>query len=109
MVKGFFSYLYLVLDIYSRKLVGWQVFEEKSSALAADLMVDICCWENIQRDQVTLHSDNGSPMKGATLLATLAAERNQLLMVTGLTSNTQKSVFKTTAYSGEREHSIRPS
>ncbi len=75
MVKGFFFYLYLVLDIDSRKLVGWQVFEEESSALAADLMVDIGCRENIQRDQVTLHSDNGSPMKGATLLATLAGVR----------------------------------
>ncbi len=71
MVMGFFFYLYLVLDIDSRKLVGWQVFEEASSALAADLMVDIGCRGNIQRDQVTLHSDNGSPMKGATLLATL--------------------------------------
>lgn len=71
MVKGIFFYLYLVMDIYSRKIVGWQVYEEESSALAADLMVDICSRENIARHQVTLHSDNGSPMKGATLLATL--------------------------------------
>ena len=71
MVRGLFFYLYLVMDIYSRKIVGWQVFEEESSALAADLMVDISCRERIQRDQLTLHSDNGSPMKGATMLATL--------------------------------------
>lgn len=70
-VKGAFLYLYLVMDIYSRKIVGWQVHEEESSALAADLMIDICQQENIKRDQVTLHSDNGSPMKGATILATL--------------------------------------
>ncbi|MEE8059015.1 MAG: DDE-type integrase/transposase/recombinase [Pseudomonadales bacterium] len=70
-VKGIFFYLYLVMDIYSRKIVGWQVFAEESSALAADLMVDICLRENIKRRQVTLHSDNGSPMKGATMLATL--------------------------------------
>lgn len=70
-VKGIFFYLYLVMDIYSRKIVGWQVFEEESSALAADLMVDICWRENVKRHQVTLHSDNGSPMKGATMLATL--------------------------------------
>lgn len=70
-VKGVFLYLYLVMDIYSRKIVGWQVHEEESSALAADLMIDICQQENIKRDQVTLHSDNGSPMKGATMLATL--------------------------------------
>ena len=70
-VRGIFLYLYLVMDIYSRKVVGWQVYEEESSALAADLMTDICRREGVKRDCVTLHSDNGSPMKGATLLATL--------------------------------------
>jgi len=70
-VRGLFYYLYLVMDIYSRKIVGWQVYEQESSALAADLMIDICCREGIAREQVTLHSDNGSPMKGATMLATL--------------------------------------
>ena len=59
------------MDIYSRKIVGWQVYEEESSALAGDLMTDICQREDVAPDQVTLHSDNGSPMKGATLLATL--------------------------------------
>jgi len=70
-VKGIFLYLYLVMDIYSRKIVGWQVYEEESSTLAGELMVDICRRESILPDQVVLHSDNGSPMKGATMLATL--------------------------------------
>lgn len=70
-VKGIFLYLYLVIDIYSRKIVGWQIHHEELSALAADLMTDICYREKIKRNQVTLHSDNGSPMKGATMLATL--------------------------------------
>jgi len=70
-VRGVFLYLYLVLDIYSRKIVGWQVHEEERSALAADLMVDICHQEGVDCHQVTLHSDNGSPMKGATMLSTL--------------------------------------
>lgn len=70
-VKGSFFYLYLVLDIFSRKIVGWQVHSDELSALAADLMTDICSREKVKRDQVTLHSDNGSPMKGATMLATL--------------------------------------
>ncbi len=72
-VLGLFFYLYLVMDIYSRKIVGWQVYERESSALAADLMTDICQREGVKRNQVTLHSDNGSPMKGATMLATLQA------------------------------------
>ncbi len=70
-VKGFFVYLYLVMDIYSRKIVGWQVYEDESSTLAGELMTDICQREGIASNQVTLHSDNGSPMKGATMLATL--------------------------------------
>jgi len=70
-VRGLFFYLYLVMDIYSRKIVGWQVYEAESSALAADLMTDICHRERVPPGQVTLHSDNGSPMKGASLLATL--------------------------------------
>ncbi len=70
-IKGVFLYLYLVMDIYSRKIVGWQVYENESSAQAAELMTDICQKEGIKPNQVTLHSDNGSPMKGATMLATL--------------------------------------
>ena len=67
------------MDIYSRKVVGWQVYETESSDLASEVMRDLCKRENtgwpraIAPDQVVLHSDNGSPMKGATMLATLQA------------------------------------
>ena len=70
-VKGAFYYLYLVLDIYSRKIVGWEVAEQETSNIASRVVKDAYESENISKDQVTLHSDNGSPMKGATLLATL--------------------------------------
>lgn len=70
-IKGMFYYLYLVMDIYSRKIVGWQVYTQELSSHAANLMTDICARENIKPKQVTLHSDNGGPMKGATMLATL--------------------------------------
>ena len=70
-VKGLYFYLYLFMDVYSRKVVGWQVYEEESSDLAGEVMSDLCKRENIAPDQVVLHSDNGSPMKGATMLATL--------------------------------------
>ena len=63
--------LYMVMDIYSRKIVGWQVYEKESSALAADLMTDICYREGVEADQVTLHSDNGAAMRGEVLLVTL--------------------------------------
>jgi transposase InsO family protein len=70
-VKGLFFYLYLVMDIYSRKIVGWQVHDNEASTLASELMIDICTREKISPKQIALHSDNGSPMKGATMLATL--------------------------------------
>ena len=70
-VMGIYFYLYLFMDIYSRKIVGWQVYETESSELASEVMRDICVREKIAPKQVVLHSDNGSPMKGATMLATL--------------------------------------
>jgi len=70
-VKGLFFYLYLVMDVYSRKIVGWQVHAEECNALAGDLILDIAEREGLAPGQVVLHSDNGGPMKGATMLATL--------------------------------------
>lgn len=72
-VKGIYFYLYMFIDIYSRKVVGWQVYRDENSDLAAAILRDICALEKIRPDQVILHSDNGSPMKGATMLATLQA------------------------------------
>lgn len=72
-VMGSYFYLYLFMDIYSRKIVGWQIYDAESSELAAEVVRDICAREHIAPNQVVLHSDNGSPMKGATMLATLQA------------------------------------
>jgi putative transposase len=70
-IKGVHYYLYLFMDIFSRKIVGWQVYESESSEQASQVMIDICLRENIVANQVVLHSDNGSSMKGASMLATL--------------------------------------
>ena len=70
-IKGIFFYLYLIMDIYSRKIVGWQVYDRESAEYASDVLEAACIKEDIKKDQVILHSDNGSPMKGATMLATL--------------------------------------
>lgn len=70
-IRGQFFYLYLFLDLFSRKIVGWQVYAEESSVLASGIMRDICRREGVARHQLILHSDNGGPMKGATMLATL--------------------------------------
>jgi len=68
-VKGLYFYLYMVMDIFSRKIVGWQVHDCESSSYAADLIEDIARRENINKNQLVIHSDNGGPMKGATLRA----------------------------------------
>ena len=70
-IRGVYYYLYLFLDIFSRKIVGWEVHDNESSALSSRLLVNICAREGVRRDQVTLHSDNGGPMKGATMLVTM--------------------------------------
>jgi transposase InsO family protein len=70
-VRGTFYYLYLVLDIWSRKIVGWEVYEEESMDLASDLATRASTAEGIRPGELVLHSDNGGPMKGATMLATL--------------------------------------
>lgn len=70
-VKGVFFYLYVFLDVYSRKIVGWQVYEQESAQYAADILEATCLTEKIQKECLILHSDNGSPMKGATMLVTL--------------------------------------
>jgi putative transposase len=70
-VRGLFFYLYLFVDIFSRKVVGWQVFDCESAEKAAALLEDICRRQGISANQITVHSDNGGPMKGETMLATM--------------------------------------
>lgn len=70
-VRGMFFYLYLILDIYSRKIVGWEVFEAESAEYAARVVQQACRREGITNPPRVLHSDNGAPMKGATGLSTL--------------------------------------
>lgn len=70
-LRGRFFYLYLFMDVFSRKIVGYQVYDRESSENAADVLEEICRKESINQKQLILHSDNGSPMKGATMLVTL--------------------------------------
>lgn len=70
-VLGLFFRLYMVMDIYSRKIVCWEVHETESAEHAATLIEKACWAEHIRQDGLVLHSDNGSPMKGATMLAKL--------------------------------------
>ena len=70
-VRGVFFYLYLIMDVYSRKIVGWEVYDSESAEQAAGVAHKAHLREGIGAQPLVLHSDNGSPMKGATMLATL--------------------------------------
>jgi putative transposase len=71
LVQGLFFYLYLIMDIYSRKIVGWCVHDAESSDYAAELIKQSCLDEHVIEAQLVLHSDNGSPMKGITMIVML--------------------------------------
>lgn len=70
-VKGRYFYLYLIMDLFSRKIVGWEVFAEESAEHASSVFRKAYLREGVTGQLLRLHSDNGSPMKGATMLATL--------------------------------------
>ena len=71
-VRGMFFYLYLFMDLYDRSIVGFEVYEEESAHLAAKLVERISLAQRrLSIQDLKLHSDNGSPMRGATMLATL--------------------------------------
>lgn len=70
-IAGMFFYLYLIVDIYSRKIVGWEVHERESADLAAVLIQQAVLAEGCIARPLVLHADNGSPMKGATMKTTM--------------------------------------
>ena len=70
-VSGMFFYLYLIVDIFSRKIVGWEVHERESADLAAALIRQAVLAEGCIARPLVLHADNGSPMKGATMKVTM--------------------------------------
>lgn len=100
-IKGIYYYLYLIEDIFSRMIVGWCIEEVESADHAARLIEQTCTRQSVQRWQVHLHSDNGSPMKGSSMLAKL-----QMLGVMPSFSRPQvsndnpfsESLFKTLKY-----------
>lgn len=70
-VKGLHFYLYLILDIFSRKIVGWEIHDVESAGNASTLIRKTHLKESVRDNPLVLHSDNGSPMKGSSMLETL--------------------------------------
>jgi putative transposase len=77
--KRSFYYLYVIMDIYSRYVVGWLVAERESAALASRLIWESCQRQGLGRDQLTIHSDRGPSMRSKTvaqLMADLAVTKS---------------------------------
>ena len=72
-IRGVFCYLYLIIDVWSRKIVGASVHESESSELASELVAQVVGVEGAEPTKLAIHQDNGGPMKGSSLKATLEA------------------------------------
>lgn len=70
--KWTYFYLYVILDVYSRYVVGWMIAERESADLAEDLIAQTCTRQGIERGQLTLHADRGSAMTSKTVAMLLA-------------------------------------
>ena len=70
-VRGVFWYLYLIMDIWSRRIMGWAVHPTQRDAHAATLFTAACHEPAVSPAGLVLQADDGSPMKGATMLVTL--------------------------------------
>jgi len=69
-ILGMFYYLYLIVDIYSRKIVGWEVHDCESAELAATLVTQAVWAEGCSLKPLVLHADNGSPPSHACCACT---------------------------------------
>jgi putative transposase len=70
-VRGTYLYLYVIIDVWSRRIVGWRIAAHESPDIAAALIMQACSDSNIDPRGLVLHSDNGTPMRGSTMLSTL--------------------------------------
>ena len=73
LIVGAFFKLYCVMDLFSRKIVGWEIHETESSDHAKVLLNKVRLREHIDTRSLTIHSDNGPPMKGQTLVSFLSS------------------------------------
>lgn len=70
-IRGRFLRLYLVMDVWSRRIMGWEVHDDERADRAAALIQRICADSGVDPRGLVLHSDNGQAMRGNTMIATL--------------------------------------
>jgi putative transposase len=99
--KWSYFHLYVILDVFSRYVVGWMVADRESATLAERLIAETCERQKIKRDQLTLHADRGSSMKSkpvALLLADLGVAKTHSRPHVSNDNPFSESQFKTFKY-----------
>ena len=99
--KWTYYYLYKIMDVYTRYVVGWMVAYRESAELAEDLIAESCFKQRIKRDQLTLHADRGSSMKSnlvGQLLADLGVTKTHSRPHVSNDNPYSESAFKTLKY-----------
>ena len=99
--KWTYYYLYVILDVFSRYVVGWMIAERESAALAEDLIFETCLRQGIQPDQLTIHADRGGSMTSkpvALLLADLGVTKTHSRPHVSNDNPYSEAQFKTLTY-----------
>jgi putative transposase len=99
--KWTYYYLYKIMDVYTKYVVGWMVAYRESAELAEDLIAESCFKQQIQKDQLTLHADRGSSMKSnlvGQLLADLGVTKTHSRPHVSNDNPYSESAFKTLKY-----------
>jgi putative transposase len=100
-VKLCYFYLYVILDIFSRYVVGWMIAEAENAGLAEQLIEQSCIKQGIAPEQLTLHADRGSPMRSkavAQLLAELGIDKSHGRPRVSNDNPFSEALFKTAKY-----------
>jgi putative transposase len=99
--KWTYFYLYVVLDVFSRYVVGWMVAQREAANLAQKLIAETCVKQGIEPSQLTLHADRGPSMRSksvALLLADLGVTKTHSRPYTANDNPYSESQFKTMKY-----------
>lgn len=99
--KWKYYYLYVIMDIFSRYVVGWLVAHQEQSALAKRLISETCRKQEIKPNQLTIHADRGSSMKSkpvAFLLSDLGVTKSHSRPYVSNDNPYSESQFKTLKY-----------
>ena len=102
--KWVYYYLYVILDVFSRYVVGWMVAPRESGALAERLIAATCARQGITPGQLTLHADRGSSMRSqavALLLGDLGVTKTHSRPYTSTDNPYSEALFKTAKYRPE--------